>query len=271
MTALTDAPASGRAHRIPRQLRGIIGAAVLFAILEVFTRSGIVNPTYLPPASVVLVTTLQLLVDPEFLTNVAGTMAAWSLGMLAATLIAVPLGLILGSSWRSYLAATTAIEFLRPIPSVALIPLAILLMGRGLDMRVALITYAATWPILFNTIYGIREVDPLAKDTARAFGFGRLAILRRVSLPSAAPFVWTGLRISAAIALILAVSVELIAGGGPGIGTWMLANSQTGVPREYLYAGIVVSGLLGLAINAVMVFGERRLFAWDVRIRSGAT
>jgi NitT/TauT family transport system permease protein len=272
MTAAATSAASSamRTGRFVRPIRGLIGAAVLFAILEILTRAELVNPTYLPPASVVLVTTVQLLFDPEFLLNVGATMVAWSIGMIVASLVAIPLGLLLGSSWRSYLAATTAIEFLRPIPSVALIPLAILLMGRGLDMRVALITYASTWPILFNTIYGIREVDPVARDTARAFGFGRLAILWRVSLPSAAPFVYTGLRISAAIALILAISTELIAGGGPGIGTWMLANSQTGVPRELLYAGIVVSGLLGLAINSVMVSGERRLFAWDVRVRDAS-
>jgi NitT/TauT family transport system permease protein len=265
--AATARTSPARARGLARPVRGLIGAAVLFGILELLTRLELVNPTYLPPASVVLATTLQLLVDPEFLLNVGGTMVAWTLGMIVASLIAIPLGLVLGSSWRSYLAATTAIEFLRPIPSVALIPLAIILMGRGLDMRVALIAYASTWPILFNTIYGIREVDPVARDTARAFGFGRLGILWKVSLPSAAPFIYTGLRISAAIALILAISTELIAGGGPGIGTWMLANSQTGVPRELLYAGIVVSGLLGLAINSVMVVGERRLFAWHVRVR----
>ncbi len=265
---MTRALHAARARK--RWLRGLIGAVVLFGVLEAVTRSALVHPTYLPPASVILATTLQLLTDPEFLLNVGGTVVAWTLGMITAMLIAVPLGIVLGSSRRSYLASITAIEFLRPIPSVALIPLAILLLGRGLDMRVALIAYAATWPILFNTVYGIREVDPVARDTARAFGFGRAAIMWNVSLPSAAPFIYTGLRISAAIALIVAISAELIAGGGPGIGTWMLANSQTGVPRELLYAGIVVSGLLGLAIDSGMVFGERRLFGWSIRVRSAA-
>jgi len=84
---------------------------------------------------------------------------------------------------------------------VLVIPLAILILGRGLDMRVSLIVYASIWPILFNTIYGIREVDPLAKETARIFGYGRVAILRLVSLRWASPFIYTGIRISAAIAL----------------------------------------------------------------------
>ena len=98
----------------------------------------------------------------------------------------------------------------RPIPSVALIPLAILLLGRGIDMRVALVAYASAWPILFNTITGVREVDPQARDTARAYGFNAGEVLARVTLPAAAPFIATGVRISAGIALILAVSTELI-------------------------------------------------------------
>jgi NitT/TauT family transport system permease protein len=134
-------------------------------------------------------------------------------------------------------------------------------------MKVILIVYAAVWPILFNTIYGMREVDPLSRETARAYGLGRTAILWRISLPAASPFISTGIRISAAIALILAISAELIAGGGLGIGTWMIANSETGVPRELLYAGIVVTGLIGLLMNAAMVAGERRLFAWHPRVR----
>jgi NitT/TauT family transport system permease protein len=249
-------------------MRGLVGAAVLFGLLELVTRAELVNPTYLPPASTILMTTARILADPEFLASIGGTLLAWTVGMVAAIGIAVPLGLLLGSSRRTYLAATAAIELLRPIPSVALIPLVILLLGRGLDMKVTLIAYASVWPILFNTIYGMREVDPVARDTARAFGLGGAAILWRVALPTASPFIYTGIRIAAGIALILAISAELIAGGSPGIGTWMIANSETGVPRELLYGAIVVTGLIGLAINALLVAGERRLFGWHQRVRA---
>jgi NitT/TauT family transport system permease protein len=264
VTGRIRSPAAGPQARV---LRGVVGALLLFILLEALTRAELVNPTYLPPASTVLANTGRILTDPEFLGNIAGTLASWSLGMLVAIAIAVPLGVVLGSSWRSYEATATAIEFLRPIPSVALIPLAIILMGRGLSTRVFIVAFASIWPILFNTIYGIRDVDPIAKDTARAFGFGRLAVMRKVSLRWASPFIFTGIRISTAIALILAISTELIAGGGPGIGTWMLEHSQTGVPREDLYAAIVVAGLLGLAINSVMGLAERRLFSWHQRVR----
>jgi NitT/TauT family transport system permease protein len=257
-----------RADRRVRYARGLAGGVVLFLLLEGLTRAELVSPSYLPPASAVLATTGGLLVDAEFLGQVAGTIQAWAIGLGIAMAIAIPLGVALGSSQRTYLASITTIEFLRPIPSVALIPLAILLLGRDLDMKASLVAYASVWSILFNTVYGMREVDPVAKDTARVFGYGRLAVLWKVSLPSAAPFIYTGIRIAAAIALILAISTELIAGGSDGIGTWMLAMSQTGVDRTYLYAGIVVAGLLGLAINGVLVALEGRLFGWHQRVRA---
>lgn len=241
--------------------------AALLILVELLVRTGVVSAASVPPATAILGTTARLLADPAFLVHVGGTVAAWAVGLALATLLAMPLGVLLGSSRRANLAATPAIELLRPIPSVALIPLVILLLGRGLDMKVALVAYASAWPILVNTITGTRAVEPLATDTARVYGLDRLARLWRVSLPSAAPFAFTGIRISAGIALIVAVSAELLAGGGAGIGTWMLGVSQAGVSRELLYAGIVVTGLLGLALNALLVAGERRLFAWHHRVR----
>ncbi|HET7684977.1 MAG TPA: ABC transporter permease subunit [Candidatus Limnocylindria bacterium] len=248
--------------------RGAAGLAALFLLLEAITRAELVNPVYLPPASTVVATAARLLLDPVFLASVGGTLVAWGLGLAAAAVVAVPLGLLLGASRRAHAATAAAIELLRPIPSVALIPLAILLLGRGIDMRVALVAYAATWPLLFNTVYGAHAVDPVALEMARAYGLGRWAVARHVAFPSALPFVLTGLRISAAIALILAISTELIAGGGAGLGTWMLSSSQTGVPRELLYAGIVVAGLLGLVIDRLMLVAERRLVAWHPRLRA---
>jgi NitT/TauT family transport system permease protein len=252
----------------PRLVRGLLGVAILFAILEALTRAELVNPRYLPPASAVVATTLRLLVDLEFLGHVAATLAAWAIGLGLAIAVAAPIGLALGASRRSYLAAAAAIDFLRPIPSVALIPLAILVFGRGLDMKVALIVFASSWPILFNAITGVRGVDPVAIDTARAFGFGRVEVLWRTVLPSALPFIATGVRISAAIALIIAISAELIAGGSAWIGTWMLVQSQAGARREEVYAGIVVAGVLGLALDRLLVRIERRLVFWHPRVRA---
>lgn len=106
--------------------------------------------------------------------------------------MAVPLGVLLGSVPLLGTAARALVELLRPIPSVALIPLAIILFADPTRMKMSLIFYACLWPILINTLYALRDVDPLAKDSLRAFGFGTLSVLWRVSLPSAAPFIATG-------------------------------------------------------------------------------
>jgi NitT/TauT family transport system permease protein len=256
------AAAPRRPVPVPAPLvRGTVGALVFFAGLEALTRADLVSREYLPPASTVLRETVELLTRGEFLHATWETIRAALIGLGIAAAIAVPAGLLLGWGRAAYRASMTIIEFLRPIPSVALIPLAILLYGRGNSMKVALVIYACVWPILFNTIYGIRAVDPVAADSARALGLGRLQIAVRVQLPSASPFIFTGVKIAAGLAVILAVSAELLAGGTEGIGIWMLEASAIG-NQTRVYAVTVVSGLIGLALHLVLAAAERRMFAW---------
>lgn len=240
-----------------------MGIAATLIILETLSRTGVLPATSLPPISVVLTEAFTLLGDAEFLSDIASTMGAWALGLGLAILVAVPLGLLLGSFRIAYQASSAVVELLRPIPSVALIPLAILVFGQGTDMKVALVFYASLWPIFFNTVYGVRDVDPVAKETARTFRMGRLEILGRISLPAAAPFIGTGVRISAAIALIVAISAELLAGSASGIGAFILRTSSGGGDTALVFAGTLIAGLLGVFINGVLVALENRAFAWQ--------
>ncbi|WP_395104876.1 ABC transporter permease [Actinomadura sp. SCN-SB] len=251
-----------RLSRTGTWVRGAVGVAVLFAASEALGRAGIVDRSYLPPASDVVVRAAELATDTEFLFNVRVTLTAWALGLLSAIAIAVPLGLLLGSVPAVNTATRAIVEFLRPIPSVALIPLAALLLGSGLEMEVPLIIYASSWPILFNTMYGLDEVDPTAKETLRSFGFGRMQVLLRVSLPSAAPFIATGIRLAAAIALILAIGTEILSGFGDGLGTFIGEAGITLNGVEDVLAGTVWAGCIGLIIDAALVRGEHRVFHW---------
>jgi NitT/TauT family transport system permease protein len=266
----TRAARAAKAARAGRLARGLVGAVACFALAEAFTRLELVDPRYLPRASTVLVRMVGLLGQAEFLTAMAATLKAWAVGLAIAIAVAVPTGVLLGSFRRAYQATRALVEFLRPIPSVALIPLAILLFGQGLQLKTSLIVYACFWPLLFNTIYGVQDVDPLAKDTARAFGFGRAAILARVSLPAAAPFIATGIRIAAAVALILAISTELLAGAAGGIGSFILKESSGGEHADVVYAATAMAGVLGLALNWVLLALERRLLAWQPRPQEAA-
>jgi NitT/TauT family transport system permease protein len=244
-------------------MRGLVGAGVVFGLVELLTRAGLVSSDYLPPASSILGETVRLFGESEFRSSLWSTVKACLIGLSLSVLVAVPVGLILGLSPIVQKATSTILEFLRPIPSVALIPLAIVLYGRGTEMKVALAIYACVWPILFNTIYGIRTVDPVAADTARVLGLGRVKTATRVHLRSASPFVYTGVKIAASIAVILVVSAELLAGGaaGTGIGILMLEASSIG-DQPRVYALTIVTGLIGLLINLGFAGVERRIFPW---------
>jgi NitT/TauT family transport system permease protein len=250
--------------RTGRWVRGVAGLAILAAASEILGRVGIVHRDYLPPASAVLARSVGLLGDTEFLSGVWSTVRAWAVGLAIAVGGGVPLGLLLGSVPVVNTAVRAIVEFLRPIPSVALIPLVSLILGTGLRTEATLIVYAAIWPVLFNTIYGLHDVDPVAKDTLRAFGFSRLSVVWLVSLPSAAPFIATGIRLAAAIALILAVGTEILSGFGEGLGVFIAQAQQSIDGTTDVLAGTVWAGVLGLIINTVLVLGERRLFRWHV-------
>ncbi|MDF2711893.1 MAG: transporter permease [Nonomuraea muscovyensis] len=241
---------------------GTLGVLILLCVAEAAGRLGVIPPVQFPLASTILVEAARLAADPAFLTDIATTFAGWAMGLLATIAVAVPLGLLLGSVTPIETALRPLIEFLRPIPSVALIPLASFVFIDSTEMKVAVIVYASMWPILINTIYGLRDVDPVAKETLRTFGFGPLSVLLRVSLPSTAPFIATGIRVAAAIALILAISTELLAGGSGGIGGFIILAESSPAGVTLTVAATFWAGVLGLLTNGVFVLAERRIFRW---------
>jgi ABC-type nitrate/sulfonate/bicarbonate transport system permease component len=254
--------AGTRLARIPPEWLGIVAVLVVFQLLP---ESGIVSGTYLPPMTEILSALWEELATAGFWSAVADTLKGWGIGLALATLIGIPLGILIGTNWVLYRATRTLIEFMRPIPSVALIPLAVLTYGTGLSMKIFLVTYASLWPLLFNTIYGVKNVDPVLVDTSRSFGIGRFPRLYRVTLPEALPYIATGLRISAATALILAVTAELVV-GAPGLGqTIKVAQQGSAVPVMYAY--IITAGILGWLLNIVFRAGEKRLLHWHASYR----
>ncbi|HEY0641043.1 MAG TPA: ABC transporter permease [Pseudonocardiaceae bacterium] len=243
-------------------VRGAIGVALFLALGEIVGRVGIVARNYLPPTSDVVRALWVMLTEQGFTEHILSTTGNWLLGLATAVAVGVPLGLLLGSVPFLNEISRLIVEFLRPIPSVALIPLAVLVLGTGTEMRVFIMTFAAVWPILFNTIYGLMEVDPQAKETARSYGSSRLGVVLRVSLPSAAPFVLTGIRTAAAIALILEVTAELFGGGRSGIGTVIGVAIYGSGEKDVVLAGAFVTGLIGLAANLALEYAGRRGLVW---------
>ena len=247
---------------VTRFWRGLAGIAIFFAVAAV---AGLLIPaSVLPPIWTVLARAVGLAGSGRFLADFAATLEAWAIGLALTVVVAVPLGIVLGSLPGVRYATRAIVEFLRPVPSVALILLVSLVIGPGLRMTVTLIIYGGLWPVLYNTIAGLDDTDPVAVATLRSFGFGRLSVIRHVSLPGAAPFIFTGIRIASAVALILSIGAGYITGrvNGPGIGAYIAdANSGPGNTPVVL-AATFWAGVLGLVLNALLVAVERRTLPW---------
>ena len=247
---------------MPSRLRGLRWLFVLtvLGLFEGTSRSGLVDPSVVPPVTAVARAFAADLTAGEVLPQVVITLRSYAQGLGLALAIGITLGVLMGAIPGCYAAGRVLLEFLRPIPSVAVIPIAILLLGIEFRMRTAVVCYAAMWPILLNTMYGIYDVDPAYVETARIFGRRRWNILRAVVLPAALPYVFTGARIASAIALILAVTAEMVAGGG-GLGFYV-KSAEMSLRVEEMYGGILLTGLLGYLLNGAFVRLERRVLGW---------
>ncbi|TQN38085.1 ABC-type nitrate/sulfonate/bicarbonate transport system permease component [Blastococcus colisei] len=260
------APSTGgarpsRSRRVlPTWVLGLLGLIGLVVLVEVAPRIGLVPRRYFPPSSEIGSALLEQLGRSEFWTAVLDTLQGWALGLAIASVAGVVLGILIGTSrfTREFTAST--IEFLRPIPSVALIPIAVLLFGSDIESKLMLVIYASFWQVLIQVLYGVQDVDPVAQDTARAYGLGSWARIRHVTWPTALPYVMTGLRLAAAVALILAVTSELVI-GNPGLGK-LLNNAQSSGAVAATYAIVVVTGILGVIVNVVFRAVERRSLSW---------
>ncbi|WP_304454969.1 ABC transporter permease [Nocardiopsis sp. YSL2] len=270
-----DPPAPARSPRRPardglgRPLLGALGILAFLGLWEAVPRLGVVSDRYLPPATEVLVALGARATTPGFWAAVGDTLAGWALGLAIAFTAAVVLGFTLGALPRIRAYTTSTVDFLRPIPSVALIPLAVLLYGTDIRSTLLLVVYACFWLIYIQVLYGVADVDPVAEQTARSYGLGRLARVRHVVWPTTLPYLMTGLRLAAAVALILSITAQLVI-GSPGIGR-EIAVAQSSGAVESVYALIVATGALGVVINTGVRVLERRVLRWHTSVRGEAT
>jgi ABC-type nitrate/sulfonate/bicarbonate transport system permease component len=245
--------------------------AVLLAALGLWqglSASGLLSPSLFPSMASTLAALWHEVTGAVLWAAVRDTLAAWAAGMLLGGGCAIVIGLLLGLSAFAYRSAIPVIEFFKTIPVIAILPIALLLFGATLEMKFVLVAFGVFWPLTVQVIYGVRSIDPVSLDTAAALQVRGLRRFLVVVLPSAAPFIATGLRVSAAVALILDVVAELI-GGGSGVGLQILTAENSG-PTAYpvMYAYILVAGLLGVVLAGGFALGERRLLRWHESQRS---
>jgi ABC-type nitrate/sulfonate/bicarbonate transport system permease component len=250
-----------RPRRLPRLPWS--GLAVLAAALlawEGLARGLPGLADYVPPASGVLVTLGTIGTGGELLVHARASLLRVALGFALAALVAVTAGVLLGASRRLYSFVEPVIELLRPMPSPATIPIAILFFGIGDEMKVVVTAYACTWPILLNTIDGVRGVDRVLRQTAATFRTGPGRTLVHVVVPAAAPQIVTGLRVSLAIALILVTTSEMVV-ANDGLGFYIL-DLQRSFRIPEMYAAIVALAGLGYLLNRAFLAVDARVMAW---------
>lgn len=277
-TAAAPAPASPAPQTSPppttRGLRGSVGslawrifkpaAAILafLAIWEIAPRIELVDKVFLPPFSQVTETFVTLIGNGQLWEHVSASLSRALLGFVIAVAVAIPLGIAI--AWYRPVA-----EFLNPIlelfrntAALALLPVFILILGIGETSKVALVVYASTFPILLNTISGVRTVDPLLIKSARSLGLSPVRLFQKVILPASVPTIFTGLRMAAASSILVLIAAEMV-GAKAGLG-YLITASQLNFQIPEMYAGIVTIALVGLAFNGVIVAVERRLSRWRV-------
>ena len=245
---------------------GWLGILGFVALLEIVPRSGLVDRRYLPPFSEMISALLDEAQTREFWVALGQTVTGWALGLLIAVVAAIAIGILIGSSPVLRAATGSTIEFLRPIPSVALIPLAVLLYGTQMRSTLILVVYASFWQMLIQVMYGVQDIDPVAADTARSYRLGFLRRVRSLIWPTTLPYVVTGFRLAAAVALVLEITGELVI-GTPGLGK-LIGVAQSSGAVAPMYALVIVTGGLGVIVNLLARVAERRLLRWHPSVRS---
>lgn len=264
---------AARLTALPRTRAGSLvlgGAGVLLALTvwELIPALGLVRAEDLPGALAVLGELAALAGTGPFWNAVGSTLAGAAIGLAIALVGGVVLGVLMGSNRVAWHALRPTVEFLRPVPGVALIPVAILVFGPSMQSDIFLVAFGCLWIMLIQTLYGVRDSDEVALQTARCYGFTRAQRIRWVQLPGALPYIATGLRICAGIALIIAVTAELVAGNA-GLGRSISLAQSVGQTEE-MYALIVAAGILGVLVHIVFSALERRVLHWHSSQRVGA-
>jgi sulfonate transport system permease protein len=231
---------------------GLLTVLALFAIWEALVAGGTLGYEYLPAPSAVAEAAARLTASGELVEATGHTLRVVLLGWTAAGMIGIALGLLLGlfpAAWRWSMASFEAI---RAMPPICLVPVALLVFGFSVRMELTIIVYAAAWPVMVNTIDGVRGVRPELLELARMLRLTRTETVRRIVLPAALPLAIVGLRLALSFALVLAIVAE-VAGNPSGLGNAIVAAQQALQPAE-MFAYVLAIGALGVALN--VAFGS---------------
>jgi ABC-type nitrate/sulfonate/bicarbonate transport system permease component len=246
-----------------RLLRVAVGSASLLfgaALWEGAARNHLVNPVLLPPPSAIAAALGDLMAGGEVLPQLSHTVLLFLAGYAIACIAGIAIGIWMGVSAFAYGLLEPLVELLRPIPKSALVPALFLLLGIGTTTMVTVVAFAGVFPVVINTLQGVRGIDPVLRDTARTFRCGAWRTLRSVILPAALPAILAGMNVALGLSLVLAVLAEMLAGLS-GLG-FVILDTQRAFQTAQMYAWIVIVAALGALLAALFEAVERRATPW---------
>jgi ABC-type nitrate/sulfonate/bicarbonate transport system permease component len=239
------------------------GALVLLAVMaawELASRAEMLNPLFFPPVTKILKSFLALISSGEIPAQILSSVRRAAAGYVLAAAVFIPLGILMGLFDGLRRALETVVEAARPIPPPVVVPVAMLFFGLGDGMKIFVIFFSSAWPILLNTIDGVKNIDRVLVHTARTFGLSQGRAIVKIILPAASPQIMTGLRVALAITLILVVISEMV-GSSDGIGYFIL-DAQRRLKVDRMYAGMLSLALLGYLLNQLFVLFANYFLSW---------
>ncbi|WP_457256545.1 ABC transporter permease [Pedococcus sp. P5_B7] len=250
------------------RLGGVVrrsAAVVLFLLLWEFGTQYLLDPArrvFLPPLHEVLLAWWGLVESGQLQQHVAASLTRSVTGFSFAVVAGIGLGLVVAwyDGLREFL--TPLLEAFRNTAALALLPVFVLLLGIGETSKISIVAYASFFPVLLNTIAGVRTVDPLLIRAARSLGLGNLKLFQKVVLPSAVPTIFTGVRMAGTASILVLIAAEMV-GAKAGLG-YLIVNAQSSFQIPDMYAGILTVSLFGLLVNTVLVRLEGHFSRWRV-------
>lgn len=241
---------------------------IFLALWELGPQLGLINPIIIPTPTKILDKLIELTLSGELVLNIGVSLGRIAIGFGAALLVALPLGFLLGGWFKTF---ETSVNPLLQIVSQAnpftLFPVFITLLGIGELSKISIIFWVCQWPVLFNTVTGIKNVDPTLVKMARSLGIKKVQMFTKILLPGALPSVFTGIRMSAVFAFFMLIGAEMI-GAHSGLG-YMILQAQATFQMPKMWVGIVVVAFLGILINWFILQLEKRLSSWKEEIVIG--
>jgi ABC-type nitrate/sulfonate/bicarbonate transport system permease component len=248
-------------------LKRWISPLLLVVIWELVSRFHLVDPFFLPAPTTILVAAYKMIASGELIKHIKISLFRALSGYFIAVLVGIGLGIMVGWSKVSENIFDPLIELIRPIPTLALVPLIILWIGIGDLSKIIIVFKACLFPVLLNTIAGVKSVDKKLIQAARSLGAKDRQILMKVVIPSALPVIFTGIRISTAMCMMAIVGVEMIAAES-GLG-FLIVDMQRIFATDKMFVGIITLTLLGFFMDRIVRWVQKRVLKWHQDLSIG--